>query len=322
MGAALQPPGGNQFLPLDVFNSKVPSEGPKCVPIVVDFTTVTNTAAWSLDLTNLVNQAKMSYVQTVFVDNSQNPAQLRIVNAQSNQRIIVPANCQAYVPILQPNPPQLTISSVVAVGLTVPLYFLNFPVAPCVWSASNPWGTFTFTGAGYLQTSDVALDAIISNTATGNGLNTHPLDLVAIISNLGGGNALNVNVVTGGGGGSGQLFAPVQGNGQTTFTIFTPTAGKSWELDYLAIYADPLSAIAGGAATVTWTIDDLNTIVWEGVWFVPQTAPTLTAATPNLLLFQTETLVKSAAINNTLRLTSSSLLSSGRYYVNASVASV
>lgn len=133
--SVLLPPAGNQFLPLDVFNTAAtcPAEGAKCVPVVVDFTSVTNQPAWTLDLTNLINQSKMKFVQALYIDNSANAAAVTVQSVQSGQRITLPANSQGYLPFLQPNPPQLTITSTPAAGLYVPIYLLNFPVDSLIW---------------------------------------------------------------------------------------------------------------------------------------------------------------------------------------------
>ncbi len=148
------------------FNAMVPAEGPKAIPLLLDFT-----AAQSLevDFSALYSQQKIAYVQTLFIDNSNNTAILSIAaGAQSNQVIKVPPGAQAYLPILEPNPPRFVIST--TGGVAVQAQFINVPMPAHVWMTNS----FTFTN-GALVVSDTLLEALIANPgrAYGNGLNVN-----------------------------------------------------------------------------------------------------------------------------------------------------
>lgn len=147
----------NPFLPFDIQNSRIPMEGPKAIPIPINFGTV---AAWLLDMSNTQQLGHISYVQTLFVDNSQNANALSILTDASNQTVIIPPKSQAYVPVLQPNPPKLTLSTTAVPNLIVTVFALNFPVSPAVWATTTP-PAFTFNGSALLV-QDSALEALIN----------------------------------------------------------------------------------------------------------------------------------------------------------------
>jgi hypothetical protein len=151
----------NPYLPFDIQNSRIPMGGPKAIPIPISFATV---AAWLLDLSNSQQLGHIEYVQTLFVDNSANAAALTIQTDASNQTVIIPPKSQGFVPVLQPNPPKLIVSTTAVASLVVTIHALNFPVSPAVWPITSP-PAFTFSGSALLV-QDSALEALI-NTYNG-----------------------------------------------------------------------------------------------------------------------------------------------------------
>lgn len=114
---------------------------------------------YQLDLTAIQDQlAWIKSVQTLFIDNSQNANQITIRMSGTLQRIIIPGYAQAYVPVLQINPPVLTFTSASAVQITIQI--LDFFLPPFVWSVN---GIAPISG-GTLPVSDAILDAtVVSN---------------------------------------------------------------------------------------------------------------------------------------------------------------
>jgi hypothetical protein len=153
----------NPYLPFDIQNSRIPMGGPKAIPIPISFATV---AAWLLDLSNTQQLGHIEYVQTLFIDNSANTNALTIQTDASNQTVVIPPKSQAFMPVLQPNPPKLTISTPAVASLVVTVFALNFPVSPHVWAVTSP-PAFTFSGSALLV-QDSALEALIN---TYNGFN-------------------------------------------------------------------------------------------------------------------------------------------------------
>lgn len=110
------------------------TEGAIAVPVPgLDFSAITfPDDEYLLDYSNQQAQGKFTTLQAVYVDNANNGSPLIItVQGSTGQRLIIPANAQAYLPILAQNPFRLTFQS--AGNVTVPVELLNFPVAPCVW---------------------------------------------------------------------------------------------------------------------------------------------------------------------------------------------
>lgn len=94
----------------------------------------------SLDLTNAINTRQIDQVQCMFVDNASSLGALTIVFSASNQRIIIPAFSQAYVPVLSVNDPVLTFTaSGLAVSATLQL--LNMPMPLQIWPVLTPLNT-------------------------------------------------------------------------------------------------------------------------------------------------------------------------------------
>lgn len=113
-------------------NNKFPCEGPRVVPTTLDFSTA---SIFTIDLKTLVQQAKISEVQSLFIDNSDNDRPVSITVAIQNQKIIIPAYCQGYIAILA-SVALLTVESAGSVSI-VNLFAQNFPVSNCIWNA-NP----------------------------------------------------------------------------------------------------------------------------------------------------------------------------------------
>lgn len=122
-----------------IANVIIPRGGPKTVPVNLDFDGTDGTIL--VDASLLVQQAKIEYFQTLYVDNADNPNDLTIETDLVNQRIIVAAGSQGYYSILQPNPPKITFTTT-AGAFVVPVQFLNVPVQPMVWGGDSA----AFTG--------------------------------------------------------------------------------------------------------------------------------------------------------------------------------
>lgn len=114
-----------------IANVVVPAGGPKCVPVMVDFTGV---ASVLLDGQAIVSQGKIEYLQGVFIDNSSNINNLSLTMSTTNQVIICPKKSQGYFTIMVPDPPQIVAAT--PIGVTIPMFFYNVPIQPGVWSVA------------------------------------------------------------------------------------------------------------------------------------------------------------------------------------------
>lgn len=117
-----------QFTVLPALCNKFPCEGPRVIPIACDFSA---SQTYDANLTSLVTQGKVSEIQAVFVDNSQNDAELVITVSIQQQVIRIPAYSQGYVMLLA-SAAEFTIYS--SSILTATVFALNFPVTNAIWN--------------------------------------------------------------------------------------------------------------------------------------------------------------------------------------------
>lgn len=122
-----------------VFNGIAPQEKPKAIPLTVDFSTG---LSQDFDFTLIQqNQARISFVQAIFVDNWDSAQPVSFMCQTTNHRVVCPANAQGYFPIFIPNAPRFTVSTPSGTA-TAKLQILNFPVPAAVWTQFSPSGTF------------------------------------------------------------------------------------------------------------------------------------------------------------------------------------
>jgi hypothetical protein len=118
-------------VPFSVANVIIPIEGPKAAFAVLNFNGTDGT--FSVDASQLIQTGKISYIQTLWIDNADNPVNLTITMAITGQRIIVKANTQQYVNVLAPNMPVFHFSTT-AGNFKVNVGLLNVPIQPDQWS--------------------------------------------------------------------------------------------------------------------------------------------------------------------------------------------
>ncbi len=181
-----------------LFNAQQSSKGPLAVPVLFDFSIQ---GSYPVDLSILNSFATIDFVQTLYIDNSGNAGPVTVFNQISQQTIICPGYCQGWVPFLCPNPGRFTVSST---GTGKARFELcNFPVAPAVWGGSAGGAGNKYLPDGALVTSDenilAALDASLGPAYVGV-IDEKLKPLVNMRDGVH--NALDVNVLSGGGGGS------------------------------------------------------------------------------------------------------------------------
>lgn len=157
-------------LQIGVYNAMVPAEGPKGLPVRIDLT-VAQTA--TVDLSQQQALGQLSYIQTMYVDNLDNPQEISFTMNLTRQRLTVPAGVQVYVPILLPNPPVIQVAS--TGGVAVDVHFLNVPMPMGILGATGATG-FIFDGSGNLLVSDALLEANISNPGVSSFKVNNPMD--------------------------------------------------------------------------------------------------------------------------------------------------
>lgn len=149
---------GYQPFPMSLGNPPDCSIGRKAIRVLMDFSLG---LTFSLNLSSIQTQGAFDAVQTLYIDNSNNTGAITALMGGDNQSITIPAGAQAYMPVLQTNPPALQFSVTSGTPI-VPLQLLNFFVPPCVWYVSG------------ISVTDLTLQSVISNGAV--NVNSNPPD--------------------------------------------------------------------------------------------------------------------------------------------------
>jgi hypothetical protein len=131
------PPGGMNFTP--IANALIPSENPKAVPILLPF--ASGTLSFEVDLTETVQQKRISVIQGIYIDARSNTGVFEIEVQTTRQVIAVPAGTQGYIPLLAGSNPKFTMRNSAAVNVQVT--FLNVPVPALLWNGSASGGGST-----------------------------------------------------------------------------------------------------------------------------------------------------------------------------------
>jgi hypothetical protein len=150
-----------QIVPQPIKNALIPAEGPKCIPINLDFTASTT---YALSLQNLQSRDYVSIIQTIFIDNSSNADTMTVTTGVANQAIIAPPYTQGYYPVLCPQPPAFVFAT--QGGVVVPIQLINVPMPCAVWSVesgsgSTPIDTIVHSGYGYVLDNVMSENSVI-----------------------------------------------------------------------------------------------------------------------------------------------------------------
>jgi hypothetical protein len=190
-------------VPFAAANVIIPVEGPKVAMATLDFTGTDGT--YSVDASQIIQQGKISYIQTLWVDNADNPTALTIVMAITGQRVIVPANTQQYVNVLAPNMPVFNCSTT-AGAFKVVIGFINVPIQPDQWLGASIGGSSTVSVIGptivdYSLTLDGTSQTVLTaDQGASYFAIQNPTGNADITVNLSGGDALTSGIVIPGGG--------------------------------------------------------------------------------------------------------------------------
>ncbi len=120
----------NQLQVVNPNNLFIPAEGPKAIPLYLDFSL---TPEYLLDLQQYQSRQFFSMVQTLFCDAAQMTKDVKIEISGIGQTIVIKAGTQGYYPVLCPNYVRLLFSSLGTELFKVQL--INLPIAGVVWSA-------------------------------------------------------------------------------------------------------------------------------------------------------------------------------------------
>lgn len=151
-------------LPITVYTGGVPAEGPKVIPLALDFSVQ---GSFEFDIQMQLSLAQISCIQSIFVDNYDSAAPMVIELPSTQQRIVVPAGNQGFWPVLADLNGTIIFSSADTVPCRV--HLMNFSSAQANWPEGGG-GAGTVTGAANIGTG-----AGIYRDLTGGILNFYSL---------------------------------------------------------------------------------------------------------------------------------------------------
>jgi hypothetical protein len=155
--------GTPNLVPKPISNFTPPSVkvGPRAICVPLDFSAE---ASYSITLAGLINARYIDGVQSVFADNSGNAAPL-VITTQQGQNLIVPAGCQAYLPLITTVPPDIQFAS--SGGVLVTVQLLNVPMPAAVWSVvASSGGTVDVVGTVAISGGTVDVGGIVDVAGT------------------------------------------------------------------------------------------------------------------------------------------------------------
>lgn len=117
---------------VQLLNGLVPKEGPRAVPVQLDFTATTTA---ELDFALAQAQARLTGVQAIWIDNTNSGSDLVIVAQSTGQRIVVKARHQGSFPVIGAIPPKFVLTS--SGGVIIESLWLNVPIPANEWGATH-----------------------------------------------------------------------------------------------------------------------------------------------------------------------------------------
>lgn len=116
----------------DIPNNTVPQDGPKGIPILLDFSGAVT--EYDLDLSIPRQQNRISQIQSVYIDASASTAGMTVIANGTNQAIKVQGGTQGYYPIAVPNEPKLRFLGTANDAVCQVILF-NVPIPGQSWSS-------------------------------------------------------------------------------------------------------------------------------------------------------------------------------------------
>jgi hypothetical protein len=113
--------------------NQLPEEGAKSIPLMSQLNFTSTVSSYVLDLTLFIELGNISFIQTIYIDNSLNANPFSVTMNSSGQVITAAPYSQGYYPVLAPNPAKFTFSTLPGSGI-IPVQLINTPIPGPVWS--------------------------------------------------------------------------------------------------------------------------------------------------------------------------------------------
>jgi hypothetical protein len=279
---------GSQFAnPQQVGLGATPKEGPMAIPFAIDFTV---NQTYTMDLTAIQQLARISIIQTLYVDNSLSTVPLTVLCATTQQKLTVAPGSQAYISVVLSNKLALTILS--TSGLVIPVIALNIAMNTYQWQSGAP--AFNPT-TGALIVSDPILEAAVA----GSYFQTREYQTA----------------------GDGSIIAVYAGTKAVTGLVTTTaaatilTGAPGWILTSINVAALPNSTLAAAGELTATLAESGGSTIAVGDVFLPTAAPTgLTGKVTMINMESVNITSKIATSNLTLTLSAAPATGGVRYY--------
>jgi hypothetical protein len=158
--------GAAQWTEVPLVNTpKIPKEGPRCIPLNLDFS---SQASYGVDLTQAIQQAQVSLIQSAFIDNSGNTSTLVITIDGTGQQITFPASSQGYLMLLCRRVPKFTFASAGSVKVTILLS--NIAMQGMIWPQGGMGGGVSLGYTPLDRAQNLSDLASVSTARTNLGL--------------------------------------------------------------------------------------------------------------------------------------------------------
>ncbi len=118
-----------------VQNTFLPKEGPKAIPLSLDYTG--GVTEYDMSVSDLYQQGSgfpnISGLQTLYVDNKASTEPFIVFVSGSGQSLTIKAGAQGYFPIISPKNGSINFSGA---GAIVRVILLNFPCSAAEWATA------------------------------------------------------------------------------------------------------------------------------------------------------------------------------------------
>ena len=114
---------------IPVKTGTVPCDGGKVIPFILDFSVGNQ---YDLDFTQVIQSGQIDNIQAMYIDNSLNTSPVLVFINGTQQTLTFATKTLAYMPLLTPTQPKLSVSS--AGAFKIYASFFNFYIPPQVWA--------------------------------------------------------------------------------------------------------------------------------------------------------------------------------------------
>ena len=118
-----------------VFNGLAPKQGPKMLGQVLDFSAVSEI---DIDLFEQIVTGQIDYIQTIYVNNTDNNNAIQFEFEGTRQVLNVPANASGNFPVfVSGNSVRVKVTTPAVADLEIPIIWLNVPMPLTQWGPVN-----------------------------------------------------------------------------------------------------------------------------------------------------------------------------------------